>query len=86
MIKAIIYYVVAFFTIIPGLDWLWDAYNVSKPEKAWALSIATILLIIMMALNYCGYRHQILKDRVKKCAEAKKKLEKVILKKRMSSQ
>jgi len=49
------------------------------------MTSATVFSIVFMGLSHCAYRHQCLRDRIEECASAKERLEKMILKKRLSS-
>ena len=76
---------VTFLSFMAGLGWLWIALNIQSPPKIWAMTSATVFSIVFMGLSHCAYRHQCLRDRIEECASAKERLEKMILKKRLSS-
>jgi C4-dicarboxylate-specific signal transduction histidine kinase len=75
----------AFFTIMPGLDWLWSALEIQSPPKVWAFTTTTVFLVLMMGFSLCTYNQQTLKDRIEECAQAKARLETAILRMRRSS-
>ena len=85
MLKHIFTAVLAFATIMPALHLLWNEASIQSPALTWAYTVTTGFLIIYMGLAYCGYRHQILTDRIQKCAAAKTKLEMAVIKNRRSS-
>jgi hypothetical protein len=77
--------IATFFGVMTGLDWLWNAMNIQSPPQVWAMTTTTVFLIIFLAINYCTYRQQSLRQRLEECAFAKSRLEQTLLKKRLSS-
>lgn len=85
MLKKLIGTVAAFFGIMTGLDWAWEALKIQTPPQVWAMTATTLFFTVYMAVGYCAYRQQTLKQRIEECAKAKARLEKMVLKKRLSS-
>jgi len=85
MLTKLIMYIAAFFGIMTGLDWLYKSLDIQSPSQVWAMTFVTILLIILIAMTYCVFRQENLVKRIHDCAMAKSKLERAILKKRLSS-
>lgn len=85
MLKQFFGIVVAVFTILPGVHWLWDALEWQSPSKVWAMTVTVVIFTGYLILKICGFRHKVLKDRIEKCADAKRNLEEQLLRKRRSS-
>lgn len=57
----------------------------SDAALVWALTVTGFLCIFFMLFNYCIYSQRVLHDEVRRCADAKSRLEDSLLKKRSSS-
>lgn len=72
---------IAGFLIVVGDKWLIKDYD----ALVWSLTFTGFLAVFFMLFNYCVYAQGVLHDEVKRCAEAKARLEGSLLKRRRSS-
>lgn len=69
-----------------GLTYFYEVFSLDKHfPLLWAMTVTFFFGIFVLLLGYCVYAQGIERDEVRRCAEAKSKLEAAVLKRRKSS-
>lgn len=77
--------VVGWLGLAQGLQWLWTTLSIETPELVWAYTVATGFFALYSLAVVCSLQSATLKAEIARCAEAKSKLERALLRKRQSS-
>lgn len=85
MLKKIAIAILTYLTAAQSLEWFYTKWPRQDPPFVWAITVVGAFAVFYVGGALCSYKFGTLKLEIERCAEAKKRLEAEVLKKRRTS-